>query len=183
MEFGVSQRRLVSTDTSIHQAALSESQLSHVAEKTKVSTLPPLSVMPTRILIRSLMMTYILSSPRLVDFGIPIMNRISHSKSWFLNPDRNPVLHSIVRKLIYDHFCAGENEKEVKATISTMKEMGFAGVILGYARETMVDKSATPEEAAAAGKSRPFDRVITEWKEGTLRTLGMLGENDYLAVK
>jgi proline dehydrogenase len=146
---------------------------------------PPLSVMPTRVLLRTLMVTYILSSPRIVKFSIPIMHRISHSKSWLLNPDRNPLLHSIVRKSFYDHFCAGENEKEVKTTIATIKKMGFEGVILGYAKETIVEKgvSESEEKEVGSAKTTAREKVVQEWTEGTLLTLRMLGPGDFLAVK
>ncbi|KAH7317336.1 FAD-linked oxidoreductase-like protein [Rhexocercosporidium sp. MPI-PUGE-AT-0058] len=141
--------------------------------------------MSTRILIRSLMMTYILSSPRLVRISIPAMNKISHSKSWFLNPDRNPILHFFVRKLVYDPFSAGQNEAEIQRTMSTIKDMGFEGVILGYSKETLVDKSATAEEAAGLGRgvSCALESCVEEWKEGNLRTLAMLGTTDFLAIK
>jgi hypothetical protein len=129
------------------------------------------------------MMTYILSSPRLVGLSIPIMHRISYSKSWFLNPDRNPVLHGIVRRVFYDHFCAGENEAEVKETMATMATMGFEGVILGYARETLVEKSASPKDNVETSAADIAERVVKEWKEGTLQTLAMLGPEDFLAVK
>jgi proline dehydrogenase len=131
------------------------------------------------------MVTYILSSPRIVKFSIPIMHRISHSKSWLLNPDRNPLLHSIVRKSFYDHFCAGENEKEVKTTIATIKKMGFEGVILGYAKETIVEigVSESEEKEVGSAKTTAREKVVQEWTEGTLLTLRMLGPGDFLAVK
>lgn len=177
------QQRSISTDSSLSQPSVKESPVSLGRIREGKLSLPPLSVMPTGILIRTLMMTYILSSPRIVSLSIPIMNRISHSKSWIINPDRNPLLHVTVRKLFYDHFCAGENEKEVKSTITTIKKMGFEGVILGYAKETLVDKSASAEQATKGGEMGDLAKVVEEWKEGTLKTLSMLGKGDFLAVK
>jgi proline dehydrogenase len=171
--FPVYQRRLLSSNQSLNQIPIASHKL----------PLPPLSVMPTKTLLRSLMMNYILSSPHLVRFIIPIMDRISHSKSWFLNPDKNPILHLAVRKLFYDHFCAGENEREVKSTIKAMKNMGFKGVILGYARETLADKNANSETLASNSRGDLNERVIEEWRDGTLETLSMLEEGDFLAVK
>jgi hypothetical protein len=177
------QQRLVSTDSSLGQSSVNVSRASQPSGQGNIPSFPPLAVMPTRILIRSIMMTYILSSPRLVSFSVPIMNKISHSKFWLFSPDKNPVLHLTVRKLVYDHFCAGENEEEIKITIANFKKMGFEGVILGYAKETLVDKSASAEEAAKSGETGPIEKVVEEWKHGTLRTLGMLGKRDFLAVK
>jgi hypothetical protein len=180
----LSQHRFNTTHSSLRQPSLKEGHLSLPRDSKALHGLPPLSVMPTGILVRTLMMTYILSSPRIVAFSIPIMNRISHSKSWFLDPDRNPVLHSTVRKLAYDHFCAGESEKEVKNTIDTMKNMGFEGVILGYARETIVDQNPNRIQASETEKvGSALERVVEVWKQGTLRTLSMLGKADFLAVK
>lgn len=143
-------------------------------------TLPPLSVMPTRMLLRTLMITWILSSPRLVNLSIPIMHRISYSSSWFLNPDRNPILHSTARGVFYDHFCAGENEKEVQKTIRNVKKLGFEGVILGFAKETLADKAIDVKATAAPGY---IEDIVEQWKRGTLQTLAMLGPGDFLAVK
>lgn len=125
-------------------------------------------------------MTYVLSSPRLIRISIPIMDRISHSRSWFLHPDKNPLLHLAVRKLFYDHFCAGENEVEVKRTMKSMKKMGFGGVILGYAKETLDEKTRS---LASASKTDAKELAIEQWKMGTLKTLSMLGDGDFLAVK
>ncbi|KAH8601577.1 proline oxidase Put1 [Bisporella sp. PMI_857] len=151
--------------------------VSQTKEGNKFQQLPPLSVMPTGILLRTLMVTYILSSPRLVSLSLPIMDRISNSNSWFLNPDRNPILHAIIRKMFYDHFAAGENETEIRRTMMTMKRMGFEGVILGYGRETLVDHDN------CSRASDVMEKCIKEWKDGTLRTLAMLGKGDFLALK
>lgn len=169
---GFDQRRRISSESTLIQPLVAQ-------QKPK---LPPLSVMPTGILIRGLMMTYILSSPRLVGVAIPIMNRVSHSKLWFLNPDKNPILHLGVRKLFYDHFCAGENEHEVKSTIKAIKEMGFEGVILGYAKETLSGEREDTEESPDS-RTRTTENTVQEWKNGTLKTLRMLGKGDFLAVK
>lgn len=112
------------------------------------------------------------------------MDRMARGDSWFLNPARNPVVHLLVRKLFYDHFCAGENEEEVKGTIATIKEMGYEGVILGYAKETLVDKNSSAGEASqAGGGGEVLAKAVEEWKVGTLKTLEMLGKGDFLAVK
>ena len=105
------------------------------------------------------------------------MNNISHSKSWFLNSDRNPILHAVIRKVFYDHFAAGENDVEIKNTIRTMKGMGFQGVILGFAKETLAEDAVRSSEASL------YEQVIEKWKEGNMKTLGMLGKDDFLAVK
>jgi hypothetical protein len=144
---------------------------------------PALSVMPTRLLLRTLLATSILSSPRLLNTCLPLMTRIANSKSMILNPDKNSFMRGLMRILFYNHFCAGSSDSEVKKTVSTMKEMGFKGVILGYAREVFVDPAATPEEAALSRSATSPENAVDQWREGNLRSLPMIGSGDFLAVK
>ena len=148
-----------------------------------LQALPTLSIMPTRLLLRSLMITSILASPWLLNICLPFMTYIAKSKSVLLNPDRNPLLGGLMRTLFYNHFCAGRNDKEVKNTVVTMKSMGFKGVILGYAKEIIVDSAAIQEEPAGARLPESYDKAIDEWREGNLRTLAMISGGDFLAVK
>jgi proline dehydrogenase len=111
------------------------------------------------------------------------MIRMANSKSMILNPDRNRLMGGLMRILFYNHFCAGRSDLEVRKTVSTMKEMGFKGVILGYAREVIVDPAATREEAAGSGSAKSIEGAIDQWREGNLRSLPMIGKGDFLAVK
>jgi proline dehydrogenase len=104
------------------------------------------------------------------------MNKVANSQSSILNPDRNPVLHVLVRKLIYDHFAAGETVKEVKNSVAKMKKMGFKGVILGYTKEVNVSGGTTLSKGSS-------DTAILDWKEGTLKTLSCVSQGDFLAIK
>lgn len=144
---------------------------------------PALSIMPTKLLLRSLMVTSILSSPRLLKICLPVMTHLANSKSVLLNPDKNRLVSGIMRILFYNHFCAGSSELEVRKTVSTMKDMGFKGVILGYAKEVIVDPGATREEAAGSGSAKLIEGAIDQWREGNLRSLPMIGTGDFLAVK
>jgi proline dehydrogenase len=111
------------------------------------------------------------------------MTYVAKSKSAILNPDQNRLLGVLMRTLFYNHFCAGKNDAEVKKTVTAMKNMGFKGVILGYAKEVLVDPAASREEVAASGLAEPKDKAIDEWREGNLRTLPMIGSGDFLAIK
>lgn len=175
----LAQHRPRSTATT-EPSSISNGKHIHPTSPRHQETLPPLSVMPTHILLRTLMITWILSSPRLVNLSIPIMHRISYSPSWLLNPDRNPILHHIVRGVFYDHFCAGENEKEAKKTIREVKNIGFEGVILGFAKETLADKTIDVKVAPISDYN---EQAVEQWKRGSLRTLAMLGPGDFLAIK
>ncbi|KAL1303718.1 hypothetical protein AAFC00_007068 [Neodothiora populina] len=134
--------------------------------------------MPAPILLRSLMITQILASPRLLSACMPLMKIMSSSKSFMLNPDRNPLLHTLMRKFLYDHFCAGENGKEVEQAVSQMRALGYKGVILGYAKE--VEPSLLAE---AANGSSTIDPIIEDWRVGNMRTLEMISDSDFLAIK
>lgn len=69
---------------------------------------------------------------------------------------------------------------EVKRTMKSMKKMGFESVILGYAKETLDEKTRS---LASASKTDAKELAIEQWKMGTLKTLSMLGDGDFLAVK
>ena len=58
-------------------------------------------------------------------------------------------------------------------------------MILGYAKETIVEKGVSESEEKEVGSAMTTarERVVQEWTEGTLLTLGMLGPGDFLAVK
>lgn len=111
------------------------------------------------------------------------MTRIADSKSVILNPDKNSLMRGLMRILFYNHFCAGTSDLEVKRTVSTMKEMGFKGVILGYAREVLAPPAASPEAAARLGSATSPENAVDQWREGNLRSLQMIGTGDFLAVK
>ena len=113
---------------------------------------------------------------------MPIMKAMSSSTSLALNPDRNPLLHYFTRKLFYDHFCAGENGIEVRGTVKSMRDLGYKGVILGYAKEIVVPQNQTiPTSSQAEVES--IDPIVEDWRQGTLQTLEMIGDGDVLAVK
>lgn len=143
------------------------------------NTLPPLSIMPFPILLRSSMITQILASPRLLRISMPLMKIMASSQTLLMNPDRNPFLHTLMRKMLYDHFCAGENSKEVKQSIDSMRGLGYKGMILCYAKE--VEPSLLQNTSNTQGATT--DAAIEDWRVGTLRTLDMVTDHDFLALK
>lgn len=116
------------------------------------------------------------------------MGYIAHSKSPLLNLDRNPVVGRTVRALVYDHFCAGTTPPEVRRTIAEIKKTGYAGVILGYGREIVVEPSggagaASKELSGPDSQAAVAEKHIQFWLDGNMTTLSMIGENDYMNVK
>lgn len=117
------------------------------------------------------------------------------NRIWLFDVDRNPLLHGILKKTFYNQFCAGENGAECRSTIREMKDMGFRGMILTYAAETVFDHSTQAQQGncIAALKSEQGDvsvdaavyqcPSIEAWREGTVETIYMTEAEDYLAVK
>ncbi len=70
-----------------------------------------------------------------------------------------------------------------------MKDMGFRGTILTYAKETVFDYNQQEEfgpgmdAADIDGASSTKCPYIASWRQGTLDTVKLLGEGDQLAVK
>ncbi|KAK1972449.1 proline dehydrogenase [Colletotrichum sublineola] len=148
----------------------------------------PLSGLPTGTLLRSLLITTI-SSHRLL--LIPALKTLSFlakpGRALLFDVDRNPVLHAVLRKTFYDQFCTGETAAETRACVQRLKALGFRGVILTYAKETVFDhltQSAVEHgKVSGASSAGGFDADIEDWKRGTLETAAQIEEGDYLAIK
>ncbi|KAK0370147.1 proline dehydrogenase [Colletotrichum limetticola] len=147
----------------------------------------PLSGMPTGTLLRSLLVTTISSNRFLL---IPALKTLSFlakpGRTILFDVDRNPILHKILRKTFYDQFCTGETPQETKATVQSLKDLGFRGVILTYAKETVFDHltQSSVEHGKLVGASADgFDEDIESWKKGTLETAAQIEQGDYLAIK
>ncbi|KAJ6095294.1 FAD-linked oxidoreductase-like protein [Penicillium sp. IBT 16267x] len=160
------------------------------------ATLPPLSALPTKVLLRSLLVSTISSKPLLLGPSLWLMSILSKpNRGWLTNVDRNPILHGILKKTFYEQFCAGETDAETRATIRELKDMGFRGVIMTYAKETVFDHRTNTQQGLgiAALEAEENDdtlhpRVahcanIEAWRKGTLKTIEQLSHGDYLAVK
>ncbi|KAM0807598.1 putative Proline dehydrogenase [Seiridium cardinale] len=151
----------------------------------------PLAALPTGMLIRSLLIAGISSKRMLLLPSLKILSFLSKPGRGFLfNADTNPVIHTILKKTFYDQFCAGETGPETRQCVRRLKDLGFKGVILTYARETVFDhKTKTADVQGVdsqeiANSSQPaFCSQIEEWRAGTMETTELIDEGDYLAVK
>lgn len=155
-----------------------------------------LSALPTRMLLRSLLIATISSKRFLLIPSLKILSFLSKpGRGCLLNVDKNPLIHAFLKKTFYDQFCAGETRVETKATCQQIRDLGFRGVLLTFAKETVFDHRTRTEhsvgEAAleARENSLPLDTKVAlnadieAWRRGTLDTIDLLGETDYLAVK
>ncbi|KAJ5772418.1 hypothetical protein N7520_002947 [Penicillium odoratum] len=158
--------------------------------------LPPLSALPTKVLLRSLLVSTISSKPLLLGPSLWLISILSKpNRGYLLNVDTNPILHWILKKTFYEQFCAGESDAETRTTVRELKDMGFRGVIMTYAKETVFDHRTNTQNglgiaALEAEKTiEPLNPKVAHctnteaWRKGTLKTVDQLADGDYLAVK
>ena len=113
-----------------------------------------------------------------------ILSVLAHSRSAFLDPDRNPVLHYLLKKTFYTQFCAGETREEVQTTMRNLKELGYKGVILCYAKEVVMESDAEMKEKSSPTRDHAAEYQDLEyWRKGTLETISLTGQGDFVALK
>ena len=137
--------------------------------------------LPTRFLLRSLLLTSLMTSKLFLRPALALISVLSTSKVTLLNPDKNFPLNKLLRWTVYNHFCAGTSSKEVSKTVADVKKIGYQGVILGYSKEIVLDhneKLAVDESGSAKYSDRCY-AMVEEWKNGTLETLRMVGPGDF----
>ena len=162
------------------------SQLSHGASIPLQPVPVPktaLSRLPTKTLVRSLLLTSLMTKPWIMRPSLAILSVLTKSDSLLLSPDRNPVLNQLLRWSIYDQFCAGTSRRDVRRTMAEMKRVGYQGIILGFAKEIVLSPSQGGAHANGVEYSPAFYKMVEEWKDEVLKTLQMIGSEDWLAVK
>lgn len=146
----------------------------------------PLALLPLSMILRSLATTIVSSSPILLPPSLRIMAALAHSTNPLFNPDRNPILRYALKNSFYAQFCAGENALEVRRTVAKLKNIGFTGVILGYAKEVVLNnEQAADLTASKAGveTSEGIENEIMPWAAGTMETVRLAEAGDYVALK
>ncbi|KAK5094209.1 proline dehydrogenase [Lithohypha guttulata] len=114
------------------------------------------------------------------------MKYLTTSKSRFLNPDHNRVLHALLKHTFYVQFCAGETPVEVRRTIQSLKHIGYKGVVLCHAREVVLSKEEMTALGAPSESSEHQERdtgEITRWRDDVLETVNLTQEGDFVALK
>ncbi|KAK2018484.1 proline dehydrogenase [Colletotrichum eremochloae] len=182
-------RLLVATPSSPPSSALESSKtISTVTSPSPPAMHPPLplAVLPLHMIIRSLLTTTISSSPLLLPPSLWVMSALAHATSPLLDPDRNPLLRLILKSTFYAQFCAGETPAEVECTIRGLKDIGFTGVILGYAKEVVLTAAQT-RDLAACGKGEKAEECVRNevipWAQGTMETVRLAQPGDFVALK
>ena len=171
------QREAISTPAiAQHQAVTTPLPLAQQPSK------PPLSLLPLKTLIRSYLINSLSSTPMLLTPSLHIMTLLAHSESPLLNPDRNPILRFLLRRTFYANFCAGETPREIQKTVNGLKEIGFTGVMLAYAKEIVVQK----DDDLSTFQDVDSSETVAEtkaWKEGNLRTIGLTTSGEFVGLK
>ncbi|KAL9098828.1 MAG: hypothetical protein Q9187_009593, partial [Circinaria calcarea] len=109
-----------------------------------------------------------------------VLSTLAHSSSPLLNPDRNPVLHWVLKKTFYKQYCAGETSVEVRRAVEGLKGMGYRGVILGYAREVVSGIGVAEKDGKGEmGKGR---EELEVWRRGTVETVRLVEMGDHVAL-
>lgn len=140
---------------------------------------PAFSVVPTSTLLRSLLITTVSGHRFLRVPSLSLLLLFSKAKGWLFSVDRNPVVHWVLKRTLYDHFCAGEKENQVRETIQQLKDTGLRGVILTHARESSRDAHAL----AKVTEGEAFCELLHAWKEDVLKTVDLIDDGDFLAIK
>ncbi|KAL4911892.1 FAD-linked oxidoreductase-like protein [Aspergillus aurantiobrunneus] len=185
-------QRVRSNSTSTLPETKIQQDNAYPAANTATGGEPPLSALPTPVLLRSLLVATISSKPSLL---LPSLSALSFlckpRRGPLLNVDRNPILRGILKSTFYKQFCAGETHDEVRRTIRQLSQMGFQGTIMTYAKETVFDHKTNTNRQVGLGAANTDKNTAVEtscpqieaWRKGTLETVELLGENNYLAVK
>ncbi|KAF9639244.1 proline oxidase [Lasiodiplodia theobromae] len=140
------------------------------------------------MLLRSVCINAVSSKPLLLTPSLSILSALCKPRrSSLLNVDRNPLFHAILKGTFYKQFCAGESGAEVTRTMRRLREIGFRGTILTYAKETVFDHRTNTQHglgvaAKEEGKTKTCENIAA-WREGTLKTVDLLEEGDQLALK
>lgn len=181
------QRRHAHTRRNVSSAAYDLPSDPHPeSHPVEMTTLRPLSCLPLSTLIRSYTITSVSSIPFLLNPSLSLLTFLTRTKNPLLNPDRNPILHFLLKKTFYAQFCAGETPGEVRRTIEGLKHTGYEGVILGHAKEVVLSK----EEAEGLGASEddPSQTAINaqeiqQWKQNIIDTVDLSQKGDFVALK
>lgn len=139
----------------------------------------PLSIVPTRDLLRSLLISTVSSNSFLLTTALNTLSFLCKPTGGrLLDVDRNPVLRKILKTTFYDQFCAGENPTETKLCAQRLKDLGFEAIILTYGKESLhVDGANTAKQGVGV------DPEIDNWKVGIMETINSVGSGDYIAFK
>ncbi len=117
------------------------------------------------------------------------MAALAHSRSPLLDPDQNRIVRYMLDRTLYAQFCAGANASEVSATTARVKNVGFTGVILAYAKESPSDLPVDDDSSEGVDLNPTVEtqsiiaNEVAPWVESTLETVRSTVSGDFAAFK
>ena len=75
---------------------------------------------------------------------------------------------------------------EVRGTTKELKKIGYAGVILAHGKEIVLEKGEKVEVSSGTSTGSEDHgtlKEVQEWKDGTLKTVEMAEEGDFIGLK
>lgn len=150
--------------------------------ETSIASSPdrPLAKLPLYSLLRGLLVQEGMSRPGLAGLASNMLrNNIQHLTG-------NPLSKFILDKMLYAQFCAGRTQPEIQQTVDGLREMGYGGVILTYAREA--DLSGSAETGTETGTTHSdgdlsHKEQVAQWLKGSLQTIEYANRGDFVALK
>ena len=130
----------------------------------------PLAKLSLPVLLRSIVTQELMSRPTLMDLGAGMLK--SNMQAFLANP----LFRAGLERVFYTQFCAGRTKDEISRTVNSLKDLGYRGVILMYARE--IDLTAQQAESEALHREH-----VAQWLDGNLQTISYVGEGDCVAIK
>ncbi|KAI9730661.1 MAG: proline dehydrogenase [Cirrosporium novae-zelandiae] len=176
------------------KASLSIHTLTPTTTATPSSIVPvihtpgtPLSFLSTPMLLLSLLITTCTSRPLLLRTSLAIFSLLANAKSPLLSPDKNPLLRYLLKNTFYAQFCAGETPQEVRKTVRDLKDRGFRGVMMSFAREVVLkgkdaDGASRKSEMTKEEKERDIT-ILRGWAQGNLDSIAVTEKGDMVALK
>ncbi|QIW99503.1 hypothetical protein AMS68_005021 [Peltaster fructicola] len=129
-----------------------------------------LASLPVSQILRTYLITSISSSPALLDASSSLLRRLIDSDNSLASLD-NPVLRAVLWETFYKQFCAGETAEQISSSCEALRQQGYAGVILEYAREVLKDADGCEAEDVLA------------WHTGMLKSIQLAAPGDFLGLK
>ncbi|KAI5306106.1 proline dehydrogenase [Ascosphaera pollenicola] len=176
--------------TKTHTGAASSNSVSTISgpvSSTPLTTIKSsLSILPLSSIVRSLLITSISSYPRLLDSSLALLNFVTRTKYAILDADRNPIIKYALGRTVYDQFCAGERPEQINRTIKDLKDRGFAGAVLGYAKEVVLADDEANDINNVVSKTGETARdiaEITNWKNNQIETINLAGHGNFVNMK
>ncbi|KZZ88601.1 proline oxidase PrnD [Ascosphaera apis ARSEF 7405] len=175
-----------------HTGAAPSSSVSTISEPLPLpagslaSLKSSLSILPLSCIVRSLLITSISSYPRLLDSSLALLNLVTRTKLAILDADRNPIIKYVLGRTVYDQFCAGETPAQINRTIQNLRDRGFAGAVLGYAKEVVLADDEAVGMNSLVTKTGETTRDIMEintWKNNQIKTINLAGRGNVVNVK